>query len=179
MPALPAPPSHGLPTATPAEDAPEIEASTWLNTPHPLSLAALRGRVVVLHAFQMLCPGCVTHGLPQLRDVQNTFDPDRVAVVGLHSVFEHHAVMTPDALRVFAHEYRLTFPLAIDAPGDGGTWPLPRTMHAYGLQGTPSLLLIDANGRLRAHWFGRVADLELGAAIGTLLAEQAAASAKS
>lgn len=42
----------------------EIEASEWLNTPEPLKLSALRGRVVV--------------------------------VTGLHSVFEHHHVMTPE-----------------------------------------------------------------------------------
>src|SRR5690606_20270412 len=39
--------------------APELQVSRWFNTPAPLSLAALRGRVVVVEAFQMLCPGCV------------------------------------------------------------------------------------------------------------------------
>jgi hypothetical protein len=90
--------------------APPISASLWLNTPAPLTLDQLRGRVVVLHAFQMLCPGCVSHGLPQAMEIQRTFDPQTLAVIGLHSVFEHHDVMTPAALRVFVHEYRLTFP---------------------------------------------------------------------
>ena len=44
---------------------PEWDMSTWLNAPAPITLASLRGRVVLLHAFQMLCPGCVAHGLPQ------------------------------------------------------------------------------------------------------------------
>lgn len=44
--------------------APPLQVSEWLNTPQPISLAPLRGRVVVLHAFQMLCPACVAHGLP-------------------------------------------------------------------------------------------------------------------
>ena len=45
--------------------APPLQVSHWFNTPGPLSLEALRDRVVALHAFQMLCPGCVAHGLPQ------------------------------------------------------------------------------------------------------------------
>ncbi|KDB98015.1 primosomal protein N' family protein, partial [Bordetella bronchiseptica D993] len=45
--------------------APPLQVDAWLNTPEPLELARLRGQVVVLHAFQMLCPGCLAHGLPQ------------------------------------------------------------------------------------------------------------------
>jgi len=154
--------------------APPITASEWLNTPRPLTLADFRGRVVALEFFQMLCPGCVAHGLPQAQEIQRTFDPKLVAVVGVHSVFEHHAVMTPDALRVFTHEYGLTFPIAIDRPANDSA-PIPLTMRAYGLQGTPSLILIDKTGRLRAHHFGAVSSLQLGAEIGRLLAEPAAA----
>ncbi|MBI5768518.1 MAG: redoxin domain-containing protein [Verrucomicrobia bacterium] len=153
--------------------APPISAALWLNTPGPLTLAQLRGRVVVLHAFQMLCPGCVSHGLPQAAEIRRAFDPDAVAVLGLHSVFEHHEAMTPAALRAFVHEYRLTFPIAVDAPSDPG--PLPRTMHAYRMQGTPTLVLIDRCGRVRAQHFGVVADLVAGAEIGQLLAEPATA----
>jgi hypothetical protein len=39
------------------------------------------------------------------------------------------------------------------------------------MQGTPTLLLIDARGRLREQHFGGVEDLALGAALGGLLAE--------
>ncbi len=49
--------------------APELEVTTWLNTHGPLSLAALRGKVVVVYAFQMLCPGCVSHGIPQAKNI--------------------------------------------------------------------------------------------------------------
>ncbi len=166
MPALLAPS-----TATDWPIAPAIDAELWLNTKQALTLEALRGRVVVLHAFQMLCPGCVAHGIPQTREIQRQFDPREVAVIGLHSVFEHHEVMTPAALRVFVHENRLTFPIAVDRPGIGDEWPLPRTMRAYGLQGTPSLVIIDKEGRIRAHHFGQVSDLQVGATLGRLLGE--------
>jgi hypothetical protein len=101
---------------------PEWQVSEWLNTPDPPSLAGLRGQVVVLHAFQMLCPGCVAHGLPQARRLAQVFAQRDIAVLGLHTVFEHHAVMTPAALRVFLHEYRITFPVGIDRPGDPGPY---------------------------------------------------------
>lgn len=117
----------------------------------------------------MLCPGCVQHGLPQAGRVHALFDPAAVAVVGLHTVFEHHEAMTAVSLRAFAHEYRIAFPIGIDAPSPGD--PVPQTMRAYGLRGTPSLLLIDRAGRLRRHSFGAEEDIAVGAAVAALLAE--------
>lgn len=157
-----------------AEDlpAPELDTTGWLNTPAPLALADLRGRVVVLHAFQMLCPGCVSHALPQAEALHRQAR-DGLAVIGLHCVFEHHHAMGPEALRAFVHEYRLTFPIGIDRQLDDG--PIPSTMRGYGMRGTPTLILIDRDGRQRLHRFGRISDLELGLAIGRLLAGPAPA----
>lgn len=154
------------------EAAPEWRTSAWLNTAEPLSLDHFRGRVVVLHAFQMLCPGCVAHGIPQAQRVAKLFEGAPLAVVGLHTVFEHHAAMGPESLRAFLYEYRVTFPVGIDMPGPDGD-PIPRTMRAYAMQGTPTAILIDAQGRLRRQVFGVYDDLLLGAEIGTLLAEAA------
>lgn len=42
----------------------EIEASGWPNTDRPL-VTSLRGRVVAVTVFQMLCPGCAQLSLPQ------------------------------------------------------------------------------------------------------------------
>ena len=151
--------------------APEWQTSAWFNTPAPLDLAQLRGKVVMLHAFQMLCPGCVARAIPQAKRVAELFANAPLAVVGLHTVFEHHAVMGADALRVFLDEYRIGFPVGIDASGPTGD-PLPRTMRAYAMQGTPTTVLIDAQGRLRSQVFGsHHDDLLLGAEIGSLLAE--------
>ena len=120
----------------------------------------------------MLCLGCVSHGLPQASRVHATFSADQVAVVGLHAVFEHHAAMTPVSLQAFLHEYRIAFPVGVDAPSADACNPIPVTMQAYGMQGTPSMVLIDRNGHLRHHAFGAVEDLALGAAIATLIAEE-------
>ncbi|MGH6931970.1 MAG: peroxiredoxin family protein, partial [Dongiaceae bacterium] len=152
--------------------APEWRVSRWFNTSEAPSLASLRGKVVVLHAFQMLCPGCVSHGLPQAQRIHETFGPDDVAVIGLHTVFEHHAVMNPAALEAFIHEYRWSFPIGVDQPEDPAGPPF--TMGAYAMRGTPSLILIDRAGVLRKHGFGREDDLKIGAEIAFLAGERAA-----
>jgi thiol-disulfide isomerase/thioredoxin len=152
------------------ENPPELETTGWINTETPITLKGLRGRVVVLSAFQMLCPSCMEHGLPQAKRLAQKFNPDEVAVIGLHTVFEHHAVMTPAALQVFMAEFKWPFPVGIDAPdGDGA----PKTMAAYQMQGTPTLLLFDRAGRLRRHYFGRPDDLQIAAEIMALAMEDA------
>jgi thiol-disulfide isomerase/thioredoxin len=154
-----------------ASAAPELQTSGWLNTPQPITLASLRGKVVVLHTFQIFCPGCVQVGIPQAQRISQEFDSSRVAVVGLHTVFEHHEVMGRDALEVFVYEYRLRFPIGIDKY-DGPAQGVPLTMRAYQMQGTPSLVLIDKIGRIRLHKFGHVSDLTVGFSIGALLSEE-------
>lgn len=169
-----------LTPAAAAPPAPAWSTSEWFNAPRnsttlsaeALSLEALRGCVVVLHTFQMLCRGCVLHGLPQAQRIAAVFDGADVAVIGLHTVFEHHAAMTPVSLAAFLHENRVHFPVGVDAadparPHD----PIPQTMRRYALRGTPSLVLIDRAGRLRRSTFGIEDDLAVGAAIATLLAE--------
>ena len=152
------------------ETAPELQVSEWINADQPITLKYLRGRVVVLHAFQMLCPGCVQHGVPQAKKIHDAFDRKDLVVLGLHTVFEHHAVMGPDALKVFMHEYRIPFPVGVDSALAGSDIPL--TMQIYGLRGTPSLIVIDRNGYVRFNHFGQVDDLLVGAVLGQLVAER-------
>jgi peroxiredoxin len=156
----------------PGQAAPPWTTREWFNTEQTVQLADLRGKVVLLHAFQMLCPACVHHGLPQAQRVHAMFAAQAVAVIGLHTVFEHHAAMTPVSLLAFLHEYRLTFPVGVDAPSTDAGNPVPVTMQAYGMQGTPSLVLIDGNGHVRQHAFGAMDDLALGAAIAALVVAQ-------
>jgi hypothetical protein len=122
--------------------------------------------VIALEAFQMLCPGCVSHGLPQATRLAQTFGDD-LTVIGLHSVFEHHEAMTPTSLRAFLHEYRIGFPVAVDAyQGDD---PTPVTFARYRMRGTPSMVLIDRDGNVRGHHFGAVDDMALAVAVTRLL----------
>ena len=155
----------------PGTRAPSLRVASWLGAGAPESLEALRGRVVVVHAFQLLCPGCVHHGIPQAKRIRETFSGKDVAVLGLHTVFEHHEAMGPAVLRAFLHENRIAFPVGIDQPSGDAEDPIPLTMRAYGMRGTPTLLLIDRRGDLRRHAFGAEEDMAVGAAIAALVAE--------
>ena len=148
--------------------APELATDRWFNSAEGPTLADLRGEVVVIEAFQMLCPGCVSHGLPQAQRIQQAFG-DSVSVLGLHTVFEHHDAMTPVSLEAFLYEYRITFPVGVDAHEPGVT--LPVTMGRYQLRGTPSLVVIDRTGHIRLHAFGQIDDLIVGATLGRLIDE--------
>jgi hypothetical protein len=149
--------------------APELLAQTWYNTDRPLLLSGLRDRVVVLVAFQVLCPKSLSHAIPQAQRIYETFEPTEVAVIGLHATFEHHEAVGPAVLKAFVHEYRLKFPIAFDQPNAHG--PIPHTMERYKMRGTPSLVLIDKQGLVRTHAFGAVEDLRIGAEIGALTQE--------
>jgi hypothetical protein len=153
--------------------APPLRVSQWFNSGQAITLDELRGKIVLIHTFQMLCPACVMHATPQAvrmwqhyrQGVRNS----SVMVLGLHTVFEHHDVMTPAALAVYLHEFRVPFPVGVDMPGDDG--PIPQTMCAYNTQGTPTTLVIDGAGRLRKHHFGLEPDQQLIAEVDRLIAE--------
>ncbi|TCL71817.1 redoxin family protein [Rhizobium sp. BK251] len=151
--------------------APEISVSQWFNTPAPLSLEILRGRVVLLHSFQLLCPGCVADAIPQIRRIERAFASTDLAIIGLHTVFEHHEAMSPVTLAAFLHEYRIRYPVGVDQPGEDG--PLPLTMRRYGLRGTPSSVLIGRDGTVLHHAFGVEDDIAVGARIAMALAHPA------
>lgn len=153
--------------------APPLVTSGWINSPAPLDIPDFAGRTLVILAFQMLCPGCVQQALPQIQRVAQSFPADKVAVIGLHTVFEHREAQgTREALAAFAHEYRLTFPIGIDRQDQR----IPATMRAYDMQGTPTLVVIDRGGLRRFQRFGHVDDMMLGSVLGSLLAETAGAA---
>lgn len=142
---------------------PPFVVDEWLNSDHPLTLADFRGRVLYVLAFQLLCPGCVQEAIPQARKIADFFDPKDVAVIGLHTVFEHHEAQgRRDVLAAFLHENRIKFPVGMDAAGSNGT---PQSFRAYAMRGTPTMLLFDRQGRLAMQHFGHADDLALGSAI--------------
>jgi hypothetical protein len=159
---------------TTSTHAPELLVQTWFNTDRPLLLSGLRGRVVVIAAFQVLCPNSIGGGIPQAQRIYETFEPKDVAVIGLHATFEHHDAFNSAVLKAFIHEYRLKFPIALDQPNPAS--PIPHTMERYKMRGTPSLVLIDRHGLVRKHAFGAVDDLRIGAEIGALTQELASAA---
>ena len=130
--------------------------------------------MVVLSAFQVLCPNSISSGIPQAQRIFETFALGDVTVIGLHATFEHHDAFSTAMLKAFIHEYRLKFPIALDQPNPSS--PIPHTMERYKMRGTPSLVLIDRHGMVRKHAFGAVDDLRIGAEIGALTQETLSAA---
>lgn len=149
--------------------APELAVSKWLNSKDDLSLQKLKGKVVAIHAFQILCPGCVLHGIPQASKLFKIFNNEHVEIIGLHTVFEHHEGMQEKSLKAFLHEFKVRFPVGIDEHDVNQS--IPKTMTLYQMQGTPTWILIDRNGEIRSHIFGQIEDLILGAEIAKLVIE--------
>jgi hypothetical protein len=151
------------------ENPPALQTAQFFNAPEAPTLEKLKGKVVVLVGFQMLCPGSLRHALPQAERLARTFSSDEVAVVGLHMVFENHKDMTPSLLEPFLKSEGISIPILVDEVSGAG---VPKTMEAYGMQGTPTLLLFDRQGRLRRHYLGAVDDARLGAEIMALAMEE-------
>ncbi|MCD5311085.1 TlpA disulfide reductase family protein [Kineosporia babensis] len=127
----------------------QLSVQKWANAPEP----DLRNQVVLLYAFQMLCPNCVNEATPMMNRVHEvTRRKDGIQVVGLHTVFENHANMGPDALAGYIARAGVSFPVGIDRH-DGGD-DAPVTMRRLNLMGTPSIVTVDRGGTIREKQFG-------------------------
>src|SRR5690242_3185567 len=123
------------------EVAPALQVIQWFDTAGTLSLDALRVGWWCCMLFKYCALAAYIAAFHKCNVFNNNSTLSMSLLIALHTVFEHHNVMSPEALEVFIHENRLTFPIGIDAPdGRGG---VPLTKRAYKIQGTPTLILID------------------------------------
>jgi cytochrome c biogenesis protein CcdA/thiol-disulfide isomerase/thioredoxin len=141
--------------------APEIQGTQrWFNTT-PLSLASLRGRVVLIDFWTYSCINCI-RTLPQLKAWDSRYRDGGLTIVGVHAPefpFERDAGNVARAIR----SNGLRYPVVQD--NDFATW------RAYGNQFWPAKYLIDARGRVRYTHFGEGDYEETEAAIRALLEE--------
>jgi cytochrome c biogenesis protein CcdA/thiol-disulfide isomerase/thioredoxin len=136
--------------------------SSWLNTPRPLSLPRLRGRVVLVDFWTYSCVNCL-RTLPHLEAWDRAYRKDGLTIVGIHTpefAFEHVRSNVVDAVRKLGVRY----PVGLD--NDYATW------NAYANQYWPAEYLIDRNGHVRHVHFGEGDYGGTEMAIRTLLAEQ-------
>ncbi|NTU79270.1 MAG: redoxin domain-containing protein [Chloroflexales bacterium] len=152
-----------LTTPTPAgAAAPELVGVThWLNSA-PLTLASLRGEVVLVHFWTFACSNCQAT-LPALTRWYATYRDQGFTVIGVHAPefgFERETANVTEAAR----RYGITYPIAQD--NDFATW------EAYENHYWPTLYLVDANGVVRYRHIGEGAYDETEAMIRTLLAER-------
>jgi thiol-disulfide isomerase/thioredoxin len=148
-------------------NAPELTGTgRWFNTPggRPLSLAQLRGKVVLIDFWTYTCINCL-RTLPYLRAWDARYRGRGLTVVGVHTPefsFERDAGNVRQAVA----RNRLRYPVVQD--NDYGTW------EAFGNQYWPAKYLIDARGRVRYTHFGEGGYGETEAAIRALLREAGA-----
>ena len=67
--------------------APEIQVETWVQG-GPLSISELHGRVVLVEVFQVNCPGCFVHALPEVLHLHQAYHDQGLTVIALATAFE-------------------------------------------------------------------------------------------
>jgi len=118
----------------------------WLNTPggKPLTLAGLRGHVVLVDFWTYSCINC-ERSLPHVEAWNQRYAADGLTIVGVHTpefAFEH----VVSNVRTAAQQLGVSYPIAIDNNDD--TW------NAYQNEYWPAEYLIDSTGLVRHVDFG-------------------------
>ena len=125
----------------------------------PVSLAGLRGKVVVLNFWASWCnPACYEEA-PVLERGWRAWRDRGVMVVGVD------IQDTVEAAQRFMREFTLTFPNARDLTG--------KVSIDYGVYGVPETFFIDRRGHIRAKHVGAVTDAVFHSKVETLLADPA------
>ena len=142
--------------------APDFQGiSQWLNS-QPLTLASLRGKVVLIDFWTYSCVNCI-RTLPYVKRWYQTYRDAGLVVVGVHTpefAFEHVPGNVEEAVRSFGIDY----PVALD--NDFGTWS------AWGNRYWPAEYYVDRQGHVRYAHFGEGDYAETERVIRTLLAEK-------
>jgi thiol-disulfide isomerase/thioredoxin/DNA-binding beta-propeller fold protein YncE len=116
--------------------APEITGGRgWLNTDRPLSLAALKGKVVLLDFWTYGCINCI-HIIPDLKRLEEKY-ANQLVVIGVHSAKFANEKETENIRRIILR-YEIEHPVYNDA--EFKVW------QSYGIRAWPTQILIDPAG---------------------------------
>ncbi len=118
-------------------------ATGWLNS-QPLTTPGLRGKVVLVDFWTYTCINWL-RTLPYVRAWATKYKDQGLVVIGVHSpefAFEKNL----DNVRRAAKDMRVDYPIAIDS--DHALW------RAFKNEYWPALYFVDAQGRIRHHYFG-------------------------
>ncbi len=131
----------------------------WLNTDQPLTLHQLRGQVVLLDFWTYCCINCM-HVFEDLKYLENKYADQPFVVIGVHSgKFDQEK--DPQNIQAAIERHELAHPVAVDS--DYQIW------RAYNVRAWPTLVLIDPQGYVVAHYAGEGHRKKLDQAINTLL----------
>jgi len=135
-----------------------VGISNWFNSA-PLTMASLRGKVVLVDFWTYGCVNCV-NTLPHVTQLYAKYRDRGLVVVGVHTPefpFERSAANVQAALK----RHGITYPVAQD--NDSQTWD------AYGNHYWPAQYIIDQNGRIVFHHDGEGQYDQIDRMIGHLL----------
>jgi thiol-disulfide isomerase/thioredoxin len=130
----------------------------WLNSP-PLTLAALRGKVVLIDFWTFSCVNCV-RTIPHLKILYDDYRADGLVIVGVHSP-EFDFEKVPANVAAAVTRLGITWPVAIDS--QMATW------NAYQNEYWPAEYLLDRQGRVAYTSFGEGDYAQTDAAVAQLL----------
>ncbi|HXV56430.1 MAG TPA: cytochrome c biogenesis protein DipZ [Gaiellaceae bacterium] len=143
--------------------APEFrEIELWLNS-GPLTMAGLRGRVVLVDFWTYSCVNCL-RTLPHVRAWHEAYRDEGLVVVGVHTP-EFSFERVPGNVRRAVEGLGVDYPVALD--NEYGTW------EAWHNRYWPAKFLVDRRGRIRYAHFGEGEYEETERIIRGLLAEPA------
>ena len=141
--------------------APELTgARGWLNTDKPLTLSALKGKVVLLDFWTYGCINCM-HIIPDLKRLERKY-PNELVVIGVHSAKFANEKETENIRRIILR-YEIEHPVVNDA--DFAIW------NAYAVNAWPTRYLIDPAGYIIGRLSGEGGYEALDKAIGDTIAE--------
>ena len=116
--------------------APEIQGGRgWLNTDKPLSLAALKGKIVLLDFWTYGCINCI-HIIPDLKKLEAKY-ANQLVVIGVHSAKFQNERETENIRRIILR-YEIEHPVYNDS--EYAVW------QSYGVRAWPTQVLIDPAG---------------------------------
>ena len=109
----------------------------WFNVAGPLTLADLKGKIVLLDFWTYGCINCI-HIIPDLKKLEEKY-ADELVVIGVHSAkFDNEA--QSENIRNIILRYELEHPVVNDK--DFAIW------RSYTARAWPTLVLINPNGRV-------------------------------
>lgn len=120
----------------------------WLNVPAPVTMQALRGKVVLLDFWTYGCINCI-HMIPTLHRLEEKYG-SALAVIGVHSAKFLNEGQT-DNLRQIVQRYGLEHPVVNDR--DFAVWD---KYAPYGVNAWPTFVVIDPRGNLYAVQAGEI-----------------------
>jgi len=146
-----APPTPGdttEPVAVPSLELTDLDGNT-------ISLAALKGKVVIIDFWATWCPPC-REAIPDLIDLKKQYGAKGLEVVGI-SLDDNGERILPR----FVHDFGINYPIVI------GTEEIASAFG--GILGLPTTFIVDRNGMVRSHFMGYINRERMEAAVTGLL----------